>query len=172
LATLIKILTDDFLNFSQYHIYLDGDVQEDALNKHLQKLSPVRPKCILKLPGSRRPEQVMWEYLNSLDHEHPFLLQNRHLGYTLRSISEEGPLSPKYSQLDERGKYKQWFKDNPQLINDVFDWWHQDNSQEIKGFVKEFISAYNWVAKRSFIPIIKNNTVEQRSGNCLQHPHP
>jgi len=82
-----------------------------------------------------------------------------HCGYTIRSIKENGPLTQKYSQFsDNRNKYKNWFKENIQLINDVFNFWYNDNKALADKFVEEFVTTYNWVANKSFVPKITITT--------------
>jgi hypothetical protein len=109
----------------------------------------------VKLPGTKRPEQVLWEYLESLQAGHPFLEWGDRYGYTIRSIQENGPHSDKYKQFnDDRNKYKNWFRENEKLINDVFNFWYKDNKAMIDDFEKDFVAAYNWVATKSFIPKI------------------
>jgi AAA15 family ATPase/GTPase len=170
---LLKMLTSDFVNFSQYIYILDGDVTDEDIKKHTQKVAPVQVRCILKLPGDKSPEQVIWEYLNQLTSEHRFLKwgQENGLGYTKRSFEEHGPLSGEYSGCDkEREKFKKWFNANTQLVSHVFDYWYEDNKQSAEKFVKDFITAYNWIARRCFIPIIPIEPKKEEENNCPQ-PH-
>jgi len=151
---LLKMLTDDFKNFAQYIYILDGDVDDGDIEKYTRKVAPAELRCILKLPGGKRPEQVIWEYLDQLPHDHAFIKWGgRQMGYSKRSISENGPFCDKYNGCEkEREKFKKWFNDNTQLVNDIFDYWHEDNKQSVEEFVNNFITAYNWVARKWFIP--------------------
>ena len=165
---LLKMLVDDFINFSQYIYILDGDVPDEEIETYTQKMAPAKVGCILKLPGGKRPEQVIWEYLDGLPHEHAFLAWGgRQMGYSKRSITENGPFSNKFSGYEkERDKFKMWFKTNIQLVNDVYPFWYNDNKQSVEKFVNDFIAAYNWIAQRSFIPIIRSESQKGEATNC------
>ncbi len=154
---LFKLLTDDYTNFSQYMYIFDGDVEEEEIDRQTAKLEPYQVKCILKLPGGKSPEQVIWEYLDQLPPEHQLLHSwGRQTGYSIRNIRESGPLSDKYNNTDiEREKFKQWFNDNKLLVSDVFDYWREDNKQAVEDFISCFVKAYNWTAQRCCIPIIR-----------------
>jgi len=167
---LLKTLTDDFINFSQYIYILDGDVPDADIQAWIQKIAPAKVGCILRLPGDKRPEQVIWEYLDRLPQDHPFLKWGgRQMGYSKRSITENGPFSNKYSGADkDRNKFKMWFNANKQLVNDVYQFWYDDNLQSVQKFVNEFVEAYNWIAQRCFIPIIRPESQEEEANNCQQ----
>jgi hypothetical protein len=169
---LLKMLVDDFINFSQYIYILDGDVPDEEIGAYAQRIAPAKVGCILKLPGDKRPEQLIWEYLYGLPPDHPFLAWGgRHMGYTKRSIAEAGPFSDKFNGYKkERDKFKMWFRANEQLVNDAYPYWCNDNKQGIERFVRDFIVAYNWIARRSFIPIIRAEFHEGEVGEC-QRPH-
>jgi len=82
-----------------------------------------------------------------------------------------GPFSSKYNAFEpERVKYKNWFNDNIQLVNDVFDYWYEDNRQIAEKFVADFITDFNWVARRCFIPIIPPESVKKEAIDCPS-PH-
>ncbi len=169
---LLKMLADDFTSFSQYIYILDGDLTDEDITAYVKKLAPRKVGCILKLPGGKRPEQVIWEYLDQLPHDHRFLLwsSSRDTGYTKRSIIEHGPFSDDFGRLDKaRDKFKEWFKTNVQLIEDVYPFWVDDNKESILEFVNDFIEAHNWVAKRSFIPIIRSEPQEGEVASCRRH---
>jgi hypothetical protein len=165
---LLKTLADDFINFSQYIYILDGDVPDGEIKTCMEKIAPAKVGCILKLPGDKRPEQVIWEYIDQLAHDHPFLTWGgRQMGYKKRSITEHGPFSHEFSGYDkERDRFKMWFKANIQLVNDVYPFWYEDNKQSVERFVSDFIAAYNWIARRSFIPIIRSESQEVEATNC------
>lgn len=167
---LLKTLADDFINFSQYIYILDGDIPDVEIDTYIQKIAPAKVGCILKLPGGKRPEQVIWEYLDQLPHDHPFLIWGgRQMGYSKRSITENGPFSNKYSGYEkERDKFKKWFNANTQLVNDVYGFWYNDNKQSVEKFVNDFIAAYNWTARRCFIPIIRPESPKGEATNCQQ----
>jgi len=169
---LFKLLTDDYTNFSQYIYILDGDVEEEEIDNQTAKLAPYQVKCILKLPGSKSPEQVIWEYLDQLPPEHPLLHSwGRQTGYSIRNIGESGPFSDKYNGTEiEREKFKQWFNDNKLLVSDVFDYWREDNKQAVEDFISDFVKAYNWTAQRCCIPIIRPEQERDEVAKCQQPP--
>lgn len=93
------------------------------------------------------------------------------MGYDKRSITEHGPFSDEFSGYDkERDKFKMWFNANIQLVNDVYPFWYNDNKQSVEKFVNDFIAAYNWIARRSFIPIIRSESQKVEATNC-QRPY-
>jgi len=167
---LLDTLADDFLSFSQYIYILDGDVSNEYIQERTKKMHPARVGCVLKLPGDKRPEQVIWEYLCKLPPDHKFLKWGGlQMGYSKRSIEENGPLSNKYNGCQkERDKFKKWFSDNTQLVNDIYSYWYEDNLQSAEKFVKDFVEAYNWIARRCFIPVIRPEAQEGEATNCQQ----
>ena len=167
---LLRMLTDDFQNFKQYIYILDGDLDDSDIEKYTQKVAPAKVGCILTLPGDKSPEQVIWEYLNQLTSDHAFIKWGGlQMGYSKRSIEENGPFSDKYNGCEkEREKFKQWFNDNTQLVNDVFYHWCEDNNQSVEKFVQDFITAYNWIARRWFIPIIPPELEKEEAIDCPQ----
>lgn len=169
---LLKTLADDFMNFSQYIYILDGDVLDGEIKTYVERIAYAKVGCVLKLPGGKRPEQVIWEYLDQLPPDHPFLTWGgRQMGYSKRSIAENGPFSNKFSGYDkERDKFKMWFNANKRLVNDVYPFWYNDNKQSVEKFVSDFIAAYNWIARRSFIPIIRSESRKVEAANC-QRPY-
>ena len=91
------------------------------------------------------------------------------MGYSNRSFNEIGPFSDKYNGCAEgRENFKQWFKDNIHLIEDVFEYWRQDNKDVVDKFIDDFIKAFNWTAQRCCIPIIRSQTELEEVTNCQQ----
>jgi len=169
---LFKLLTDDYSNFSQFIYILDGDVEQEEIDNHTAKLAPYKVKCMLKLPGCKRPEQVIWEYLQQLPPTHPlFSGWGRKMGYSKRSIDEGGPSSTNYKGTNiEREKYKQWFSDNIQLVETIFEYWRQDNKDVADKFTNDFIEVFNWTAQRCCIPIIRPEQERDEVAKCQQPP--
>lgn len=154
-ASLLGMLASDYGNFCRFVYVLDGDVDDGKIAEYAQKVPVLDFKCVVKLPGGKRPEQVLWEYLDSMQADHPFLEWGNSRGYSIRSLKENGPDSGRYKQYSEdRNKYKYWFKDNKPLASKVFDFWYVDHKTIVDEFVKDFITAYNWVALKCFIPKI------------------
>lgn len=152
---LLDLLSADYNNFSQYLFVLDGDTQQVKINKCAEKIQPKHLFNLLTLPGSKRPEEIIWDYLKSLPPDHHYL-DNSHLtGRTILAIEEVGPYSSKYAGEDsERRKFKRWFNDNIQLIDDAIPFWMDDNNEIIRDFQKRFINAFNMVASYNHLPKI------------------
>jgi AAA15 family ATPase/GTPase len=169
---LLKLLNDDYANFSRYIYIFDGDVDSKDIGKCKQKLSPNSVSCLLKLPGEKRPEEVLWDYIVNLSPRHDFFKKFRlSKNYTKRSLKESGPLSEKYTRHEnEREKYKYWFKDNLELIDDIFYYWYLDNKDTINQFIIGFIDAYNIIAHNHFLPIIRKISEKEEVIECLQPP--
>ena len=170
---LMSMLTSDPKNFSQYLYIVDGDVSDAAIEQYIQRARPSQiKKCILKLPGDTRPEQVIWDYLVSMSGQHPFFQKfGSHMGYSLRSLQLSGPLTETYSgYVREREKYKKWFQDNRQLIVDVFPYWIKDNKQVLQSFIDSFIEAFNYTAERCCIPYIRQHVDIEEVEACQQAP--
>lgn len=152
---LLKMLESDYYHFCNFVFILDGDVPDTKIQTCTRKAGVAELKCALKLPGGKRPEQVLWEYIDGMPHDHPFLKQGASRGISLTSLREQGPYSKKYNGLtDERDKFKNWFKDNRNTIETVVDYWCKDNKEIVDHFVNEFVVTFNWIASRNFIPRI------------------
>jgi AAA15 family ATPase/GTPase len=153
---LLGLLTSDFKNFSHYLFILDGDVKDSTLQEYAAKVSLPKLNCVIKLPGNKRPEELLWDYINSMDADHPFLNSGLRYGYTLRAFQESGPMSDKYNGYDkDRKKYKEWFKDNKTVIEMIIPYWIRYNQSEVNNFIDSFITAYNITAKLNFLPKIE-----------------
>lgn len=142
---LLKLLHDDYDNFSRFLFVLDGDAGDIDSDY----------KCVIKLPGCKRPEEVIWDYLNNLPCDHSFLTWGERHGYSLMAFRENGPLSEKFSGFTpEREKYKAWFKANRRLMDDALKYWMKDNRELVMKFEADFIQGHNYIAKNSFLPTI------------------
>lgn len=153
---LLNLYSADLNYFGNVLIVLDGDVKDDKIN-NLPQYS--RLKNIIKLPGEVRPEQVIFNYISSLEPEHPFWEKAENCSITWQYINDNSPSSSKYSELSkERDRYKQWFCDNQLWIDslNLFEFWKKDNKKVADEFIESFIQAYNSIAERNFyIPIKK-----------------
>ena len=140
---LISLNNNDPIYFSNVLFVLDGDVPEK--NIEMSKLKD----NIIKLPGKVRPEQIFYDYLIKLDSSSELWSIGAHIGFNKDSIIENGPESSKYKGKP-REKYKEWFKENVIYFEnlDVFDYWCEDNKEEVDEFIDKFIEAYNIIAKR------------------------
>jgi predicted ATP-dependent endonuclease of OLD family len=152
---LFKMLGSDYYHFCNFIFIIDGDVQETKIKACARKVGITDLKCVLKLPGGKRPEQVIWEYIDCMNHDHLFLKQAASKGISLTSLREQGPYSTKYNGFsDERDKFKNWFKDNGNMLETAIDFWCKDNKEVVDNFSNEFVVTFNWIASRNFIPRI------------------
>ena len=152
---LLSLLENDSDYFKNILFIFDGDLDDTTT-----KCKDLKYKFanIIKLPGNKmRPESVFYNYLTSLDSSHPLLQDHLEKGLTLRKIRNEGPESSKYKHyIEEREKYKQWFKDNLDMFNsiDLYSYWAADNQDDISTFINQFKTSFNIVASRTHTPKI------------------
>ena len=147
---LLNLYSVDLNYFGNVLIVLDGDVKSEKINK-LPQIDVL--KNIIKLPGKVRPEEVIFNYIISLNPDHPFWVKAEILSVTWQYLNDNSPNSPKYSGLNkDRDKYKKWFQDNEYWINslNVFEFWSRDNEEIVDNFLNSFIVAYNSIAERNF----------------------
>ena len=151
---LLNLYNGDVLYFGNVLIVLDGDVQD----KNMEVLPEKLRKNIVKLPGSERPEEVIYNYILSLDSEHPFWENANKVDMNWTYFKENGPDSSNYSQGEERERYKQWFKDHQRFFDSIklFEFWAKDNKEMIDAFKRDFKEAYSAVASRNFATPIKD----------------
>lgn len=155
-AQLISLYKGDANYFGNTLIVFDGDVKETSLKEipeHMQK----RLNNIMKLPGTKRPEEVIYDYLISLPTEHQYWISAEKVGFNWTYFKEHGPSSSDYSQQKERERYKAWFKDHEAWFDatNLFEFWKQDNLEMVKDFREEFVDKYNSIAYRNFSILIE-----------------
>lgn len=68
---LLSLYTGDISYFGNVLIVLDGDVKDKDLETIPEQLK-TRLNNIIKLPGTVRPEEVIYKYIINLDPEHPY----------------------------------------------------------------------------------------------------
>ncbi len=148
---LLSLYNGDISYFGNVLIVLDGDVKDKNLEVIPERLR-TRLNNIIKLPGSVRPEEVIYQYILSLDSEHPYWENARKLNMNWTYFRENGPDSSIYNQEKDREKYKKWFTDHRLAFDKtkLFEFWANDHKDLVKIFVKEFIVSYNAVASRIF----------------------
>ena len=158
-SQLLSLYQGDVSYFGNTLIVLDGDVDEkdiESIPENLRK----RLNNIILLPGEVRPEQVIYEYILSLDGEHPYWENADKVNMNWLYFKENGPLSANYNQEKEREKYKKWFVDHQQVFDTtkLFEFWANDNKELVDKFKRDFIDAYNSVAGRIFAIKIREFT--------------
>lgn len=149
-SQLLKMNASDYMFFSQFIFILDGDVSDTDITVHANKTPQRKFENLLKLPGAERPESVIYNYIENLPDNHPFLVANLQHGYSLRNIIDNGPNSATYTsnpQLKDRDRYKKWFNDNLPLVDLVMPFWIQDHPTEVEDFRRKFVKIYNRCAR-------------------------
>lgn len=150
--TLLQLYRHDYPYMKDRIVVFDGDVAEEKIKKQVPSLYYREGGNIVRLPGNVRPEQIIWDYLNSADTSDPLWGNLAPYDYTYRAITENGPLSPVYSsQNPERNKFKAWFKDNQAVFRDakVVKTWADACPDPAWQFIEAFTAAYNRVARRT-----------------------
>ena len=58
--------------------------------------------------------------------------------------------------IKDRERFKRWFNKNLPLIEDlnVFNYWAENNQEELEKFISNFKKAYNKIATRKLQPTI------------------
>lgn len=148
---LINLYSADLQYFGNTLIVFDGDVTEKQLNK-IPKAMRDSLGNILKLPGEKSPEELLYEYLLSLGPDHDFWSGGaQRVGFTWDYFNEHGPKSADYNQEKDREKCKKWFIDHRQFFENtkLMDFWKRDNAILVQQFREEFRIAHNHIAKRT-----------------------
>ena len=158
--SLMTMYKSDAEYFTRTLIILDGDVEVNTLDTVPK---PIRDKFrnILLLPGKKRPEQVIYEYIMSLESDHEFWIRAGEYDVTWQYFKENGPESGKYKREKEndkdRDRYKAWFVDHEQFfdLTRLGEYWIRDHKVEAEGFLADFKIAYNAVARRTLATLIR-----------------
>lgn len=149
--TLIQLYEHDYPYMKDRIIVFDGDVTDDQIGK-IPKHYLKEANNVVKLPGTVRPEQIIWDFLSSADESDSVWESLGRYDYTYRSITENGPLTSVYAQYSpDRNKYKEWLKDCEDDFSraGVVKCWVAANPDPAWGFVEAFTIAYNSVARRT-----------------------
>lgn len=139
-SSLLSLCKADPEYFGSCVIVLDSDVS----NNFVDTLDN-----IVKLPGDKRPEEVIYNYLLSLDAKHQFLIKTSDRGFSNTYFKDRGPQSDEYSEKKEREKYKHWFLAHQRTFDEekLFEYWEKDNKKIADKFIEDFNVAYNSVKK-------------------------
>lgn len=156
--TLIQLYKHDYPYMKDRIIVFDGDVADEQIEE-IPKRSRSEAKNIVKLPGTVRPEKLIWDFLSNADNSDPVWDSLEPFDYSYRSIIENGPMSAVYKGCtDERNKYKNWLHDCEDDFRraGVIRCWIAANPDIAWGFIDAFTEAYNRVARRtSAVPVVK-----------------
>lgn len=147
--TLIQLYEHDYPYMKDRIIVFDGDVTDEQIGK-ISKRYLKEAKNIVRLPGTVRPEQLIWDFLSNAEESDPVWESLGRYEYTYRSIVENGPLTSAYAQYGtERNKYKAWLKDCEDDFRraGVVECWVATNLSIAWDFVEAFTEAYSRVAR-------------------------
>lgn len=142
-TNLIKMVKQESY-FSEVLIVVDGDVPSEEI------------ECfpnMIALPGTTRPETLIYEYLINLPDDHELYTNEEAMnyGFSKRYIEVNGPLSPQYNKpkqkLRERDYYKEWFIDTQAKLDyfSVFNYWKKDNPELVEHFNLELKKAIGYL---------------------------
>lgn len=147
---LIKFRKADFEYSKNVLFILDGDISEKVIEKEREIL---KIDNLLKLPGAKRPEQVIYDYIIDLPGNHIFFKEGFDIGgYSKKYFLENGPDSDRYKG-NERERYKEWFQVHEPYFeySNLYGFWEEDNKEIVEDFKKRFVEAYNKIAYNLFI---------------------
>lgn len=145
---LIHLCIHDHLYMRDRIVVFDGDVLPEDIEK-IPEHYRNEDKNIVELPGSVRPEQIIWDYLKHAKENDPVWDSLSQYGHTWRSIVENGPST--FTGKKERNQYKSWLRayENDFHLANVIGCWINANPDEAQKFIKQFVKAYNKVARRT-----------------------
>lgn len=121
--------------FKDVYFVLDGDRREKYKNKKLP------PRTIL-LPERRPPEVVFYDFVNNLNDNDPFWIENEDFNYSKQTVFQN------YSN-DELSTVKKWFKSKEfQTLfgtnyAKLFNRWKKDNQEAVREFQNHFREILN-----------------------------
>lgn len=145
-----KLYAGDFSYFRERVVVFDGDVSDASIEEKIPPTLRQTGGNIVCLPGGKRPENVVWDYL----HEKPvdgsgLWADLDEVGISWTSIVENRP-EDMYQNCDERVAYKNWLNVHLDFFDraHVLEHWVNDNRSEVDAFVMDFMKAYNTVAER------------------------
>ncbi len=154
---ILHLYAGDFSYFRDRVVVLDGDVSESAIAEAVPPALLRSGGNIVRLPGGKRPESIIWDYLEEKPDEGSALWGDLGtVGITWETLVESPP-ETLFPGEDERNQYKHWLRSYERLFDRarVIRHWATDNRPEAERFVDDFIRAYNNVAGRLGAPMAK-----------------
>ena len=148
---ILGMYSGDFAYFRERVVVLDGDVPQKEIDDAIPKALMRSGANIVRLPGCKRPESVLWDYLSQKPGAESALWDDLdNVGIQWASLVESPP-ETLFRGEDERNSYKKWLRTYQQYFEraHVVEHWVADNPDDAELFMREFIRAYNNVAKRT-----------------------
>lgn len=132
--------------FKDNIILLDGDVDGEKWK------NPPKNSNIMFLPGGYPPEQVIYNFLYSLDENDTFW-DNSMSGYSKQVCFRGYP-----NKLEEIDHIKQWYKSQKNIISytKFLNLWKKRNLTDTENFIANFIKTYNRIAQRRGYNLLSN----------------
>lgn len=159
---ILHLYAGDFSYFRDRVVVLDGDVSEGTIAGAVPPALLRSGGNIVCLPGGKRPESVIWDYLAERPGEGNALWDDLGtVGITWESLVESPP-ETLFPGENERNQYKHWLWKYERLFDRarVIRHWAADNPLEAERFIDDFIRAYNNVAVRLGAPMAKRSVAE------------
>ncbi len=147
----LSLYVQDYQHFKDVIFVIDGDISDKEIEK---KLSGRDASNIIRLPGDKSPEQILYEFLKNLDGRSDLYGELSASGVNKRYIEERGPDS--YNKLTvQRERNKQWFKDHKSMLEFVYSYWEKENIDIIESFRQKFVEVFNKISKRAAVGKMK-----------------
>lgn len=149
-GNLLLLNKFDYTYYSSVLFILDGDVPETDIDKTCSE----KKDNILKLPGEKSVEEMLYQYILELPINHPLVEKLTEFGLTKTQLEDNYPKTDNNEAARE--KFKKWFnnwKDIFESIN-LIDYWIKDNESICNEFRNNFTIKFNKIAKKKCISTI------------------
>lgn len=146
-GNLLLLNKCDYTYYSNVLFVLDGDVPENEI----EKTCLGKTDNIIKLPGIKSIEEMLYLYILNLEIDHPLVEKLTEFGLTKTQLEDDYPKT--VGNVVAREKFKSWFnkwKDIFESIN-LIEYWISENEKEYNEFLDEFIKKFNKIATRKCV---------------------
>ena len=149
-TTATNLIHADNAYFKNTLFVLDGDFRAN---------NAIYYKNIILLPGCKRPETVIMDFLCS-DEARPFCSPESvaEQGYSIRNFqNKRDEIRKESTHRPERELYKEWFNEHYQTFDSfhLFEYWAECNKDAVSDFREKFIKAYNDIASRLSLKVLR-----------------
>lgn len=147
---IASLYAGDFSYFREKVVVFDGDVTVEEIDGKIPPAVREGGGNIVFLPGDKRPESLLWDYLSKRPTDGSPLWEDLGaVGVSWENLVESAP-EDMYPGETKRNMYKYWFRRYERTFERarVVEHWVNDNRPEADAFVGDFMRAYNTVAKR------------------------
>jgi hypothetical protein len=158
---LLRLYKDDPRQFRNCVFVLDGDTRPNEIEETKRRLPP-EVKNIIKLPTEgNSPEEVFYQFLERVLPDTDYKEAREEIcaagdGFSYRTIiRENGPASDTGNNA-ERDKNKRWFNRYKPAMDAAYPHWERLHKDIVNAFRSEFVTAYNYSAKKYKLPSINS----------------